>query len=422
MKTPTITLKNNRLMALLTIVFGILILAACGSSVGDSDGAVSDDTEIINSGTNTITYTSASEDVLSYQGSGGVEQTTLIFTVNNASDEAVVNVGVNFSIEGISATLENTSDVSDASGQVQAVVSSGTIPGVFSVTATTGSSTATSADITITAGTPTQGRISVGMDRNIADAYNVVGTDNEINVIVTDKLGNPVLDGTQVRFISPNCGLVTPSCSTSNGECTATWSSTGIQNANLQCNILVYTTGQENFNDVNGNGSFDSGVDNFVVVDHDIGEPFIDINNNNSYDSGENFVDFIVNNTYDIADGQWTESTAIFSVQPFVLSTGDLLVTFSVAPDTPINDGDTITVTVTDSAGNSAPGGTTVVFSGNGSVANASVSIPDNNLGEYVETYTINSDGTSNIGNLILTIDPAGNNGATLTYSWPLTD
>jgi len=421
MKTPIIILKNKYCFALLATIFSCLILSACGTPVGEANES-GNDNSIINTGTNTITYTSASESVLSYQGSGGVEQTTLVFSVNNASEESVANVSVNFTIDGISATLENSSDVSDAGGLVQAVVSSGTIPGVFSVTATTGSSTATSADITITAGTPTQNRISVGMDRNIADAYNVVGTDNDINVIVSDKLGNPVLDGTQVRFIAPNCGVVTPSCSTTGGECAATWNSTDIKTSNLQCNILVYTTGQEDFNDVNGNGAFDSGIDDFVVADHDIGEPFIDLNNNSAYDRGENFVDFFVNNIYDTADGQWTESTAIYSVQPFVLSTGNLLANFSITPETDINAGAIITVEITDSFGNSPPGGTTIVVSGNGSVVNPNVSVPKSNLGAFFETYTINSDGSSNTDNLIIKIDPAGNDGSTLTYQWSLTD
>ena len=137
MKTPTITLKNNRLMALLVSLFAMLAIASCGSSVGDgssntgSGGGSTDDF--------TISYSASGDAFISTpSGNVGSNEKTFGFIIRDANNEVVQDVSVTFSISG-SATGTNISSsttTSDASGVVQAVVAGGGTEGAFTVSAT----------------------------------------------------------------------------------------------------------------------------------------------------------------------------------------------------------------------------------------------------------------------------------------------
>jgi len=71
--------------------------------------------------------------------------------------------------------------------------------------------------------------------------------------------------------------------------------------------IVVYMKGEEGYNDQNGNGEYDVG-EGFT----DIGEPFVDADDNGAWDSGEPFVDVNGNSQYDGANGQWDGDTQIW--------------------------------------------------------------------------------------------------------------
>jgi hypothetical protein len=87
--------------------------------------------------------------------------------------------------------------------------------------------------------------------------------------------------------------------------------------------LIAYTTGEEQFFDENGNGIYDEG-ESFV----DLPEPFIDINDNNTYDPeiGERY--FEVNTSVLPADGEWSAGNGTWDdvttiwTQTHVLLTG----------------------------------------------------------------------------------------------------
>lgn len=87
--------------------------------------------------------------------------------------------------------------------------------------------------------------------------------------------------------------------------------------------IIAYTTGEEQFFDENGNGIYDDG-ERFV----DLPEPFIDLNDNNTYDPeiGERY--FEVNTSASPADGEWSAGNGVWDdvttiwTQTHVLLTG----------------------------------------------------------------------------------------------------
>lgn len=80
--------------------------------------------------------------------------------------------------------------------------------------------------------------------------------------------------------------------------------------------IIAYTTGEEAFNDANGNGQYDAGVDTFS----DMSEPYVDANDNGVYDGpnpalgfpGEEFTDINGNGAFDAGNGVWDSDTTIW--------------------------------------------------------------------------------------------------------------
>jgi hypothetical protein len=72
---------------------------------------------------------------------------------------------------------------------------------------------------------------------------------------------------------------------------------------------MVSVEGEEEFNDFNGDGEYTEGEPFW-----DIGEPFVDANDNNTHDLGEDFVDLDGGdaNAYDGPNGTWDERRQIW--------------------------------------------------------------------------------------------------------------
>ncbi len=193
--------------------------------------------------------------------------------------------------------LQNDSGITDSDGMVKAVVTSGNIATSVTVTATIrkengpGNSTA-SPPIVVSTGLPDQNSISISASTlNVKGALNYDGRTAEITVRLADKFNNPVADGTSAVFTT-EYGSIEPSCVTTNGGCTVTWTSQDprfpvfnqdlVQNIysntydcdsnnaelgpcpddlgtirGLRTTILVTVVGEEYFVDSNGNGLYD---------------------------------------------------------------------------------------------------------------------------------------------------------------------
>ncbi|MCW9047300.1 MAG: hypothetical protein OQK46_04410 [Gammaproteobacteria bacterium] len=113
------------------------------------------------------------------------------------------------------------------------------------------------------------------------------------------------VSGSEITFQS-NFGIIEPSCTLSSGSCSMTLLTTNISRGlppllpgavyngyenfdstppneqRIYANIVGYTSGEESYNDLNGNGFFDDG-DDFLL---DTDEPFIDNNANGVFDDG----------------------------------------------------------------------------------------------------------------------------------------
>jgi hypothetical protein len=188
------------------------------------------------------------------------------------------------------------------------------------------------------------------------DIMSSCGTICQANV--TDQFHNPV-EGAAVYFSSEAGSIEAVGITNSAGIASVTFSSRGWAPADVPttgaesagpgggtmnprdsaATIIAWTVGQEMFNDANGNGVYDEG-EYFI----DIGEPFVDADDDDVYTPGgshETFTDVAVpgrelNGEYDGANGIWDAYTQIWGTTRIVYSGGavvnDQTLTFSGAP------------------------------------------------------------------------------------------
>ena len=161
---------------------------------------------------------------------------------------------------------------------------------VTATLSTDATKSATSYGVAVTSGNAAQDTISVSAQNLSMEAWNRDGVTNSINVIVSDRLGNPLPKGTLVNFVSNN-GVLTGAdgsrgtCALSElSRCSVTYSSSNgtSRPANGRISILAYMAGEESFIDSNGNNVWDA-----REVFYPVGRPFLDANENGIYDAGE---------------------------------------------------------------------------------------------------------------------------------------
>ncbi len=254
-----------------------------------------------------ISFVSATPSTISLKGvsstSNGVSTatSTVIFKVLDTSGGpragATVTMALNTTVGGI--TLSPATGTTDANGQVQTVVSGGTVATTVRVTATTqtaaGATISTeSSALTISTGIPTSANISLAVGAlsggSLSQCYNVEaweidGVTVPVTVRMTDRFSNPVPDGTTANF-QTTLGGIQPSCQTVGGVCSVNWTSktpysvsgnpqSTLGNANTNpaycpgslCNgttngrspIMVSAIGEESFIDATGSGVFNPG-------------------------------------------------------------------------------------------------------------------------------------------------------------------
>jgi hypothetical protein len=297
---------------------------------------------------------------------GGSATSTVIFKVLDTSGGpragATVTFSLNTSVGGIS--IAPATGTTDANGQVQTIVSGGTVATTVRVTATTtaeggGTISTQSTALTVSTGIPTSNNVSLAVKCWNVEAWDIDGVTVPVTVSMTDRFSNPVPDGTTANFVT-TLGGIDATCQTGavvpgSGTCVVNWHSKapysvagnpattkGTTYTNTAANwcsgtvapycngttngrspIIVTAIGEESFVDANGNGTFDSGdtvAFNSTDKDNDFAngspkpwqdtqEPFL--NQYEIFDSygtplfvpGEFFIDFNKNGSHDGPDG-----------------------------------------------------------------------------------------------------------------------
>jgi hypothetical protein len=332
-----------------------------------------------------INYEGADPGVLFVRGSGQNESSTIRFKVVDTEDNPLSGVRVSFSLDNPPAgtSIAPSEALSDEEGYVQTIISSGTTAGSAGITARAVLGEveieAPSASLPVVGAKPSRKGFDLLCERrNIGGFIGRLG--DQITVdrayactsVLLDRFGNPVGVTQRVSYFSEG-GVINspqqsvpwdyvrvptppsdvgrvgtnynprtrPPCDTEpldeepffdqDGDCSVPINGcpeipSGFCTDNPRdglVTIIAVTTGEEEFEDRNGNGQYDSGEPYW-----DLGEPYIDANDNNEWDPGEFFQDLGSeqnpegNGQYDGPNGQWDALTSIWTSNR-VLLTGD---------------------------------------------------------------------------------------------------
>lgn len=158
-------------------------------------------------------------------GNGRSESATVQFRVVDQFGNALANQAVTFAtISTKAVTLNKTSDITDALGQVVTTVSSGTEPTAVRVLATLANGLSTISDtITVTTGLPAVASFSLSAEPFNIEGWNYDNEQTQLMLLLADQFGNPVADGTPVVFQTDSGAVGTSErggCTTLNGVCT----------------------------------------------------------------------------------------------------------------------------------------------------------------------------------------------------------
>ncbi|WBU42007.1 MULTISPECIES: hypothetical protein [Marinobacter] len=347
-------------------------------------------------------------------------------------------------VGGISLSRESVE--TDGNGVATTRVNAGSVPGVVSVTAshTTDSGATiqtTSAPISISAAIPDQDSFSISIEENfLPNARNYDGIEVPITIRAADRNNNRVRDAV-VNFLT-NAGSVQSECTLVDGACSIEWISQNPRSSDGVVLILARTVGEESFRDVNSDGQYTFGTDQFNTVADDLGEAFLDRNQNGVYDPGEEYFDYNNNGQYDPPNGIYngtacvTEENCTSSLLEITqtgklfLASDDIMITFT----TPVAPGlvcaqvagmfwnDDLGTTV---AG-PPPGGTDVSFATtNGTLVDPTsfTSTTSYRTTPIELCVTVEADGTSSTGTFTVEVTPpAPFNGDPFTLQAPITD
>jgi hypothetical protein len=395
----------------------------------------------------TIQFISATPQIIGLKGTESINdvdnedsreigaQSAVVFKVTSSEGNPLPNQTVNFALvtgdsgagnSGSDAFLSTASASSDADGLVSTVVNPGTNAIPIRVRATTShegaDTSALSNSLVITTGIPDQDSISLSASCLNPDAWAYNGVTSIITAHLADRFNNPVPDGTSVTFRTEG-GAIEASCNTGigspHGECSVEWRSQSPRPTDGRLTILATAIGEESFADVNpSNGRFE---DSEFSAQNDIGEPFLDDNENGNYGAGaEQFMDFNLNGLRDGPNGLYdgllcdntsntlcnTASETLFVSDDIVLVMADatsLEVELRQSPSplsAPVssidlsNGGITVYAHVYDARNQLPSGGTTISATTDvGSIVGpSSYTVPstNSNAGRFVAAFAIN--------------------------------
>jgi hypothetical protein len=357
-----------------------------------------------------ISFISASPSTISIKGTGGTETSTLTFRVLDTGGFGLTNQSVAFALNSTvgGITLQPASGVSDASGYVTTVVSSGTVGTVVGVTATLQSNdsiaTASSGPV-ISTGLPDQDSFSISADIHNPEGWGRDGETVNITIRAADYFNNPVPDGSSVSFTTEG-GSIQSSCTMVDGACSVIWTSQDPRPSDGRVTILATMLGEESITDLNGNGMLDD-TDSY----DDLPEAFRDDNENFMRDAGsEMYKDFNNNQTYDLADGYYNgklcnpdnqvnlcgvvKSLDVRAQIVLSMSGSNGYATFSPDPlDLTAVASGSSTMTLADLHGNALPAGSTIKLTSSNSdltiLSSSNLTVPDNSTEPFSNLVTV---------------------------------
>ncbi len=371
-----------------------------------TSGVISASANITVQGANvgSVEFTSASPTVVGVKGSGQTESSLITFTVKDENGQAVADgTTVTLSLTGPNGgeTIAPTT-ASTTGGQARTTLQSGSVPGPVTIVATVTTSggqalSSSSSPISIGGGIPSATHFNLATTKFNLPGLAVSNSQAQITGFIADRFGNfNVLTGTSVSFyteagaidrsdLTDTTGIafvtfrtqapdpaevaISAAETTMINSLNATYALTiptdgSVNPSDGYVTVVATVQGEESFSDANANGRYDTG-ESFT----DLGEPFIDKNDDGCRNSGttrncsgvvaastepfEEFIDANGNGSYDGPNGVWdgpgcagagcqTVKTIWTSRQ--LAFTGNAAFC-ELAGNTTVPDGDTVTYT-----------------------------------------------------------------------------
>lgn len=240
-----------------------------------------------------IAFVSAEPAEIYLRGSGFVENSNVTFQVRDANGLGVPNQSVSLEATTLAGGLlidggsVPVTKVTDANGNVLVRINAGTVPTPVRVRATLGSTgvATVSSSLAVAVGLPSQQNFSLSQRTFNIEGLEIDGATNAYTIIASDRLGNPVPEGTAINFIAEGGQVQAIRQTTlSNGlaSATANFQSSTPKPTDGRVTVLAYALGEESFLDENGNNVYDAGEDY-----QDLGDVFLDRLFNGTYNANE---------------------------------------------------------------------------------------------------------------------------------------
>lgn len=303
-----------------------------------TSGSISQTVAVIISApaTGSITFVSASPQVIGIKGSGQSTTSTVTFSVKDVNgNSALDGITVNFTMNGPSGGKQpssggeyigsddgtpTTATASTSGGNAKAILNTGSVAGPVTITAsvTVGAQivSASSAVISIGGGVPSARHFNLATTKFNLPGLIWSGREETISAYIADRFGNyNVLEGTAVSFYTEAGAIDRQGIMDATGKTSVTvrtqspmppdiirasaggtvstayfgginepYYTSGSSTYNPRDGwvaVLATVQGEEAFNDANGNGLYDTG-ETFT----DLGEPFYDKNDDGCYNNG----------------------------------------------------------------------------------------------------------------------------------------
>ncbi|MCX7944960.1 MAG: hypothetical protein N2746_10685 [Deltaproteobacteria bacterium] len=314
------------------------------TKVSDKQLSKSIDIRLIRNATISCNY--IGDKHLGLKNSGHKDFTSMCFKVVDDQGAPISKITLNFAPSDAPGGIyvNPTSMVSDDSGLACTVLYAGTVPTTVWVKGSSKVGEARCGPVVMTTGVPNAKYLNFSCSPTDINVQGFVYDLLEQNcaVAIADRFSNKIPFATKI-FFRTEAGAITPSAETSEegdkiGIATVTLRTqdprpkdvppltdeprvgTGLARNPRDglVTIIAATTGEEEFDDENGNGQYDLG-EAFV----DLGEPFVDMNDNNQWDSDEAFIDVNLNGNYDGPNGKWDGNTVIWK-PTWVVWTGNI--------------------------------------------------------------------------------------------------
>ena len=220
----------------------------------------------------------------------------------------------------------------DADGVVTARLHAGILPGTLvvhaSLSSADGPPDASSETYEVVGLPPSQ--VALRCDPGAVPAFDRRVGPMSIDSVVTttctatvlDRVGQPI-EGVRVGFATEAGSIVGQGVTDPDGHAFSRLTPVGQAPVELvdsdenepgdgQVRVMAWAAGAEMFMDVDGDGRFSAEID-FLRVEHDLADPFIDADDDGQYDEGEPFRDETGDALWDFGNGLWDSHWPIWS-------------------------------------------------------------------------------------------------------------